>query len=147
DAGSLPPLEERLPAEPLVLTPLNEVGVYGGNMRTDLLGGTDRGYGWLNRIIGYEPLVRFSPEGCNVVPNIATSWDVNEDSTEFTFHLREGMKWSDGAPVTADDIVFWYEDMALNAELYPGGPGGHMMNSGEPATLTKVDDYTVTFTF
>ncbi|ODT68576.1 MAG: hypothetical protein ABS75_20130 [Pelagibacterium sp. SCN 63-23] len=147
DSGSLPPVEERLPSEPLVLTPLNEVGSYGGDMRTDLLGGTDRGYGWLNRIIGYEPLVRFAPEGGNVVPNIASSWEVNEDSTEFTFHLREGMKWSDGAPVTADDIVFWYEDMALNTELYPGGPGGHMMNAGEPATLTKIDEYTVKFAF
>nr|WP_314257341.1 ABC transporter substrate-binding protein [uncultured Devosia sp.] len=147
DAGSLPPVDERLPLDPLVLTPLNEVGTYGGDMRTDLLGGTDRGYGWLNRIIGYEPLVRFAPEGGNVVPNIASSWEVNPESTEFTFHLREGMKWSDGAPVTADDIVFWYEDMASNTELYPGGPGGHMMNAGEPAVLTKVDDYTVKFTF
>lgn len=147
DAGSLPPVEERLPAEPLVLTPLNEVGRYGGEMRTDLLGGTDRGYGWLNRILGYEPLVRFAPEGGNVVPNIAASWDVNPESTEFTFHLREGMKWSDGAPVTADDIVFWYEDMALDPELYPGGPGAHMMNAGTPAKLIKVDDLTVTFTF
>ena len=147
DAGTLPPVDERLPAEPLVLTPLNEVGAYGGSMRTDLLGGTDRGYGWLNRIIGYEPLIRFAPEGGTVVPNIAESWEVNADSTEFTFHLRPGMKWSDGAPVTADDIVFWYEDMARNEELYPGGPGGHMMNAGEPVTLTKVDDLTVTFEF
>ncbi|HTN62924.1 MAG TPA: ABC transporter substrate-binding protein, partial [Devosia sp.] len=69
DAGSLPAVAERLPTEPLVLTPLNEVGSYGGEMRTDLLGGTDRGYGWLNRIIGYEPLVRFAPEGGKVVPN------------------------------------------------------------------------------
>jgi peptide/nickel transport system substrate-binding protein len=147
DAGSLPAVAERLPTEPLVLTPLNEVGSYGGEMRTDLLGGTDRGYGWLNRIIGYEPLVRFAPEGGKVVPNIAASWEANAESTEFTFHLRPGMKWSDGAPVTADDIVFWYEDMALNEELYPGGPGGHMMNAGEPATLTKIDDLTVKFAF
>jgi len=147
DAGSLPPVADRLPAEPLMLTPLNEVGSYGGEMRTDLLGGTDRGYGWLNRILGYEPLVRFAPEGGTVVPNIATSWEVNPESTEFTFHLRQGMKWSDGEPVTADDIVFWYEDMALNIELFPGGPGGHMMNAGTAATLTKVDDLTVKFTF
>lgn len=146
-AGELPAVDERLPASPLVLTPLNEVGSYGGEMRTDLLGGTDRGYGWLNRIIGYEPLVRFAPEGGTVVPNIAESWEASEDSTQFTFKLRQGMKWSDGAPVTADDVVFWFEDMALNEELFPGGPGGHMMNGGEAAKLEKVDDFTIKFTF
>ena len=146
-AGTLPPVDERLPESPLVLEPLNEIGAYGGAMRTDLLGGTDRGYGWLNRIIGYEPLVRFAPEGGVVVPNIAESWEANADSTEFTFHLRPGMKWSDGAPVTADDITFWYEDMALNEELFPGGPGGHMLVAGEPARLEKIDDLTVKFAF
>jgi peptide/nickel transport system substrate-binding protein len=146
-AGELPAVDERLPGAPLVLTPLNEVGTYGGEMRTDLLGGTDRGYGWLTRIIGYEPLVRFAPEGGTVVPNIAESWEASEDSTQFTIKLRQGMKWSDGAPVTADDVVFWFEDMALNKELFPGGPGGHMMNGGEPARLEKIDDYTIKFTF
>ncbi|MDB5563318.1 MAG: putative oligopeptide transporter, substrate-binding protein, partial [Hyphomicrobiales bacterium] len=110
-------------------------------------GGTDRGYGWLNRILGYEPLVRFAPEGGKVVPNIAESWTANDNSTEFTFKLRKGMKWSDGAPVTADDIMFWYQDMALNPELFPGGPGGAMVVSGKPATLSKIDDLTVKFTF
>lgn len=147
DAGTLPPVDERLPTAPLVIEPLNEVGTYGGDMRTDLLGGTDRGYGWLNRILGYEPLVRFAPEGGNVLPNIAESWEASEDSTTFTFHLREGMKWSDGAPVTADDVLFWFEDMALNEELFPGGPGGHMQINGEPAKLEKIDDLTVKFTF
>jgi peptide/nickel transport system substrate-binding protein len=146
-AGTLPPVDERLPGAPLVLEPLNEVGSYGGAMRTDLLGGTDRGYGWLNRIIGYEPLVRFAPEGGVVVPNIAESWEASADSTEFTFQLRPGMKWSDGAPVTADDVTFWFEDMALNEELFPGGPGGHMLVAGKPATLEKIDDLTVKFTF
>jgi peptide/nickel transport system substrate-binding protein len=147
DAGTLPPVEERLPSDPLVLEVFSEIGTYGGSMRTDLLGGTDRGYGWLNRIIGYEPLVRFAPEGGVVVPNIASSWQANEDSTEFTFHLRPGMKWSDGAPVTADDIIFWFEDMALNPELFPGGPGGHMLVAGSPATLERIDDLTVKFVF
>jgi peptide/nickel transport system substrate-binding protein len=147
DAGSLPPVDQRVPSEPLVLTPLNEVGTYGGSMRTDLLGGTDRGYGWLNRIIGYEPLVRFAPEGGKVVPNIAESWTANDDSTEFTFKLRKGMKWSDGEPVTADDVVFWFNDMAMNTELFPGGPGANVQNGGKPATVTKVDDQTVSFKF
>ncbi len=145
--GSLPAVDERLPANPVVIEPLNEIGTYGGSMRTDLLGGTDRGYGWLNRILGYEPLVRFAPEGGVVVPNIAESWEANADSTEFTFKLREGMKWSDGAPVTAADVLFWFEDMATNEELFPGGPGGHMQVAGKRAVVEQVDDHTVKFTF
>ena len=46
------------------------------------------------------------------VPDLADSWEVNEDSTAFTFHLREGLKWSDGEPLTADDIVFTIERSA-----------------------------------
>ena len=75
DAGKLPPIDQRLPADPVVLKPLSEVGTYGGQLRTDLLGGTDRGYGWLDRIIGYEPLVRWAPEGGKAVPNIAEILD------------------------------------------------------------------------
>jgi peptide/nickel transport system substrate-binding protein len=131
----------------VVIEPLNEIGSYGGAMRTDLLGGTDRGYGWLNRILGYEGLVRFAPEGGVVVPNVAESWEASADSTSFTFHLREGMKWSDGAPVTAADVLFWFEDMATNAELFPGGPGGHMQIAGKPATVEQLDDLTIRFTF
>ncbi|UXN75931.1 hypothetical protein N8D56_27495 (plasmid) [Devosia sp. A8/3-2] len=90
-AGSLPPVAERLPVEPLVLTPLNEVGTYGGDMRTDLLGGTDRGYGWLNRILGYEPPVRFAPEGGTVVPNIATS--PGSEPGEHRIHLPPARRY------------------------------------------------------
>ncbi len=145
--GELPAVDERLPSAPLVLTPLSEVGTYGGEMRTDLLGGTDRGYGWLNRILGYEPLVRFAPRGRHGGAQHRRIVEASADSTQFTFKLRQGMKWSDGAPVTADDVVFWFEDMALNEELFPGGPGGHMMNGGEAAKLEKIDDFTIRFTF
>ena len=147
DAGQLPPVAARLPAAPLVLKPLAAIGSYGGDLRTDLLGGTDRGYGWLNRIIGYEPLVRFAPEGGRVVPGVAESWTASPDSREFTFTLRAGMKWSDGAPVTADDVLFWYQDMALNRQLFPGGPGSNLVVAGKPAEVTKIDDRTVKFSF
>jgi ABC-type transport system substrate-binding protein len=78
---------------------------------------------------------------------VAESFEVNEDATEFTFHLRRGMKWSDGHPFTADDIVFWYEDVAQNPELSPAGPPGWMHVTVDGArtsgTVEKVDDYTV----
>lgn len=147
DAGQLPPVDRRLPTAPLVVKPLTAIGTYGGELRTDLLGGTDRGYGWLNRIIGYEPLVRFAPEGGHVVPGLAESWTVSPDSRVFAFTLRAGLKWSDGAPVTADDVLFWFHDMAMNTQLFPGGPGSNLIVAGKPAEVTKLDERTVQFAF
>jgi peptide/nickel transport system substrate-binding protein len=147
DAMDLPPVDERLPDEPMVLEGVDGIGSYGGEMRTDILGGTDRGYGWVDRMIGYENLVRWAPEGGRAIPNIAESWEINDDSTEFTFKLREGLRWSDGEPVTADDVLFWYNDMASNEELFPGGPGSYLIINGEPAVVEKIDEHTVKFSF
>lgn len=145
--ADLPPVDERLPVSPMVLEGVEGIGQYGGELRTDILGGTDRGYGWVDRMIGYEKLARWVPEGGRAIPNIAESWEINDDSTEFTFHLREGLHWSDGAPVTADDVLFWYHDMASNEELFPGGPGSNLVLGGEAAVVEKVDNLTVKFSF
>lgn len=143
-AGELPSLEERLPEKPLVVEPLDSVGQYGGNWRMGMLaGGDDVSF---FRIISYEPLVRWNPEWTNIIPNLAESWDVNDEATEYTFYLRKGVKWSDGVPFTADDIVFWWEDVEMNTELAPSPPS-FMVVDGEPGTVIKVDDYTVKFSF
>jgi peptide/nickel transport system substrate-binding protein len=147
ETGQLPPVEERLPEVPLVVEPFEAIGQYGGTLRTELTGGIDRVQGWLSRYLGYESLVRFDPMWSEVVPNLAESWDVNEESTEFTFYLRRGAKWSDGHPFTADDIVFWYNDVLMNEQLSPAGPGGWLSVGGEPALVEKIDDYTVAFRF
>ncbi|KKB11849.1 hypothetical protein VE25_10740 [Devosia geojensis] len=143
-AGALPPVDERLPAEPLVLEPREAVGTYGGELTFGIKGMAD----WvlLQRTMGYEPLVTWNPEWDEIVPNIAKAFHVNEDATEFVFELREGMKWSDGHPFTADDIVFWFEDILLDPDVSPGIPTG-MRAGGEPPVLTKVDDLTVKFEF
>jgi hypothetical protein len=77
---------------------------------------------------------------------VADKWSVNADSTEFTFALRKGMKWSDGQPFTADDVVFSIEDCAKNSDLYKSVPST-LVIGGKPGTVTKVDDNTVKFTF
>ncbi|MEM9497953.1 MAG: ABC transporter substrate-binding protein [Pseudomonadota bacterium] len=79
------------------------------------------------------------------MPNIAKSWEWNDDFTELTFHLREGHKWSDGAPFTAADVAFWYNDIILNEEMFPNTPGLWTWD-GEPATVEALDDLTVKFT-
>jgi len=103
-AGSLPPVEERLPANPLVVEPFEMVGSYGGVWRSALKGSYDTG--WIRRTIGYQPLVAFNYDWDEIVPNVAERFEVNDDATEFTFYLREGHKWSDGEPFTAEDLDF-----------------------------------------
>lgn len=151
-AGELPPVEERLPAEPLVVEPNNEIGIYSDPAwsmadRTWNLGlrGTGDGANFI-RHVAYEGLVRWDPEWTEVIPNVAKAWEANEDGTEYTFFLREGMKWSDGEPFTANDIVFWYEAHATNTEVSPAPPNW-MVSGGETGTVEAIDDYTVKFTF
>ncbi len=144
-SGELPPVEERLPEEPLVIEPLESIGEYGGQWRMGFAGG--HGIHPMFRAAGYENLVNFDAAWSKVIPNVAKSWEINEDSTEFTFHLRKGMKWSDGVPFTADDIVFWFEDIATNEDLMPAGPDSWMIQGGEVGEVIKIDDYTVKFKF
>jgi len=143
-AGTLEPLEERLPANPLVVEPVEKIGTYGGTWRSGLRGGSDNA--WIFRTIGYEPMISWTRDWNSLEPNVAESWEVNADATEFTFHLREGMKWSDGAPFTADDIVFWFNDVILNEELTPSVPN-YLRTGEDPGAVEKIDDYTVKFTF
>jgi peptide/nickel transport system substrate-binding protein len=74
---------------------------------------------------------------------------VSDDVRTYTFHLREGMKWSDGAPFTADDIMFYINDVLFNAELSASGPIADWLprEGAEDFVAEKIDDYTVSFTF
>ncbi|MEJ7838279.1 MAG: ABC transporter substrate-binding protein [Thermomicrobiales bacterium] len=137
-AGTLPALAERMPINPMVVKPHEMVGKYGGRWRTALVGGADTA--WLGRTVGYDFLVRYSIDWNEVIPNIAESFEASDDATSYTFKLREGMKWSDGAPFTADDIMFYIENVSMNPELTTS-------RGTNPFTGTKVDDYTVTITF
>lgn len=113
-AGELPPVGERLPQTPLVVE-APEVGQYGGTWRSALKGNNDEG--WIRRSSGYDPLIKFSLSWDGVEPNIAQSWEVNDDATVYTFKLREGHKWSDGKPFTAEDVVFAINDVINNADF------------------------------
>ncbi|MBS7701108.1 MULTISPECIES: ABC transporter substrate-binding protein [unclassified Chelatococcus] len=142
-AGKLPPVAQRLPETPLVVKPVNSIGSYGGTWRQALVGASD---GLLERTIGYTRLVRWDPQWTGVVPDVAESYSVNSDGTVYTFKLRKGIKWSDGTPFTADDILFWYNDILMNKEITPAVP--RWLRSGnDPVVVSKLDDSTIQFSF
>ncbi|MBC7321362.1 ABC transporter substrate-binding protein, partial [bacterium] len=138
--GKLPPVEQRLPKEPLVVRVVEEIGQYGGTWRRAWLGPAD-GAG-VDRLL-IEPLLRYD-SSYKKVPQLAKNWKVSRDGKIFTFYLREGVKWSDGVPFTADDVIFYYEDILLNKELTPVVPDW-MQIEGTIGKVEKVDDYTVRF--
>ncbi|GAA3743961.1 ABC transporter substrate-binding protein [Salinactinospora qingdaonensis] len=138
DSGDLPPLEERLPEEPVVVEPHDRLGTYGGEWTSAILGVGD--WPWLGRTVGYENLTRWDPEWEETIPNLAKDWEYNEDATEVTFHLREGLKWSDGEPFTAEDIVFAMNDIISNPEVSPDA-------ANDPGQAEKIDELTVKLIF
>ncbi len=143
EEGTLPPLEERLPENPLVVNPLESVGIYGGTWRNVIVGGN---LFHLVRYQAYDRLVRWSPDWDEVIPNIAEKFEVSPDSKEFTFYLRKGMRWSDGEPFTADDFEFFFNDVISNEKLNPVFPD-IFVSGGERAIFTKIDEYTFKYTF
>lgn len=150
EAGELPPVEERLPSTPLTVEPVDRIGIYGGTWRTAFIRQAIP-TAWAEFTIGGEYLVRFEHNTTDltangVSANVAESFDYNDAGTEFTFTLREGMRWSDGEPFTADDILFWYEAIFLNDELSPAKTTW-LTSAGEPVHVEKIDNRTVQFNF
>ena len=141
---SLPPVAERLPAEPLVVAPYDEIGSHGGTL-AGLAKATESGTSDLLSL-RHVNFVRYSDDLQTVVPNIAKAWVWNDDYTELTVTLREGHRWSDGAPFTAEDVVFWYEDLILNDQIYPETPSRWLF-AGDPMAVEAVDAITVKMTF
>jgi len=145
--GITAPVEERLPAEDDIFVSLVdatgaplEIGTYGGTI--DLIGG---GGSWDLSRPTLETIIRRNTDG-SYYPNVIKAYEYNEDYTVWTFHLREGMKWSDGDDFNADDITFWYYMCHINN--YDTKASWAALKDGEEfAKLEKVDDYTVTWTF
>ncbi len=144
-AGTLPPVAERLPKNPRIVTPVEKVGKYGGTWRSGMVGGSDRN--WLFRMAGYEPLLAWDREWSGkVIPNLAAEITNSADAKEYTIKLRDGLKWSDGKPYTSDDIGFFINDIAGNKELLANGVDW-LMSGGEAGKFEKIDDTTFKITF
>ena len=145
-AGTLPALEKRLPevSDLLVIEPLHEIGKYGGNWRRAFTGPADRENG--NRINSSDQIIAFDYTASKLAPALARDWKVSDDGKTTYIYLRKGAKWSDGTPLTADDFVFWYEDIYLNRQIITT-PFFEFQVNGKDGVIKKVDDYTVAFEF
>lgn len=90
-----------------------------------------------NNLVKYE-LVENS---IVIVPDLSESWEASDDLLEYTFSLKDGVTWHDGAPFTADDVVFTVETI-----LNPDNNAAGRANISSISTAEKIDDLTVKFT-
>lgn len=141
---NLPPIEERVPDEPLIVdldAKGRAVGTHGGDL--DTLIGRAKDVRLIN-VWGYTRLVGYN-DALELVPDILREVEVDEGRI-FTFHIRKGHKWSDGAPFTAEDFRYYFDDTLNNTELMPTPPP-FMLADGVMATFEIIDDHTVRYTW
>jgi len=143
--GKIPAVDERLPAEPLVIMPYDEIGQYGGQIRVGAIS-TSLTSGDSDLVNPPQQMLRLTPNLREQVPNVLKDWSVAPDFKSITMFMRKGMKWSDGEPFTADDVLFVQEDIILNEEFTPVIPE-HLRPGGTPMVVEKIDDYTYKVTF
>ena len=140
DDMGLPPVEERLPSNPRVIPVFEEIGEHGGTWRRGFKGRADM-QGPTKLFYAFGLHFQYTADLSNViiVPGLYDEWSQNEDSTEYTFHLREGMRWSDGHPFTTTDVQFWY-DWYQNGEI--GATRSVLNVGGQNLELEVVDEQT-----
>jgi peptide/nickel transport system substrate-binding protein len=157
-SGKLPAVDQRLPTNPAkvrdvrpeYIQPKN--GKYGGTLRLmdpNPGPGSSGGGGGTYWNIFAESLLECPGIGIDLKTmqgNILESFDIAPDNQSFTFHMRKGLKWSDGEPVTTEDIRFWWEDVINNDKLTPNIPLIYV-KGGKPMKLAIADQYTYTLSF
>lgn len=144
-SGQMPHLAKRLPKFPRIVnvgamgrTP----GHYGGSVRTII--GTQNDirfmtiYGYA-RLVGYDRMLSLQADVLESFSSI--------NDTVFTFKLRDGHKWSDGHPFTANDFRYWWEDVILNKELTPGGGALELRPHGSLPRFEMLDELTVRYSW
>jgi len=142
--GKLPPLENRLPVpeDVLVIPPYEAIGEYGGIWRRLYVFVGDHG------MVKTDGLIRSDANGFNWSANIVKSVEWSDDARVITLNLRRGHKWSDGQPFTADDFEWAWDALLNNKEFSRAFPSWlRSPLTRNPATFTKVDEVTVSYTF
>lgn len=108
ETRTLPAVEQRLPKkEDVVIVENRVVGGYGADVQF-----ATENADTLTGALVSEGLFCYADNG-TIAPNIAKAYTVNSDFTKYTIYLREGLRWSDGVLFTADDCIFFYEEMCL----------------------------------
>ncbi|MEZ5275067.1 MAG: ABC transporter substrate-binding protein [Opitutaceae bacterium] len=149
-SGVLPPVAERVGSEPLVLEGPDGIGKYGGYW-ADAVTWESEVFDRLYRHIAGVTLLRWSPSGYPIVPHVARDYEASDDLRVWTFHLRRGMRWSDGYPFTTADIDYWYRwELLYFQEM--GDPvnmlGYRVLRSADGmGRLEVIDDLTFRFVF
>lgn len=144
-AGKLPPVGQRIGQDPLVIQPVHEIGKYGGVWRRGFSGASDFWNG-ARSASGPDHILFLDYTAQKVVPNIARGWEFQDGGRALILRLRRGMKWSDGHDFTADDFMFWFEDVYQNKDLVPV-PTAVLSVKGKQGVIKKVDQYTIRYEF
>src|SRR6478735_5995576 len=144
-AGSLPPVDKRIPDAPSIVKHFagaDGAGRPGGEVNILVANARDTRLMTLysnSRLIVYDDQFKLQPD-------ILESYEA-KDNREFTLKLRAGHKWSDGKPFTTEDFRFFWEDVANNKELSPGGPSVVLLVDGKPPTVEIIDERTIKYSW
>ncbi len=140
--GELPKVDERLPENPKVIEVRDEIGEYGGTL--NLIKINEMRALQIEHTLETYPSPGF--EESKMEGNIIEEWKSSDDAREFTFTIRKGLKWSDGVPVTTEDVRFTFEDIYSNKNVQLSFPSW-LSNGGEKVDLEVIDDYTFKLSF
>ena len=144
-SGELPELSQRLPKNPRVIDLSamgRKPGHHGGRVR--MLIGRQKDIRYIP-INSYSRLVGYNVD-LDIVPDILASYDIDEGRI-FTFHLREGHKWSDGSELTSGDFQYFWNDVILDTDMYKGGPPENLKTNGQVARFEVLDKMTVRYSW
>ncbi|MGI9310045.1 MAG: ABC transporter substrate-binding protein [bacterium] len=154
-AGALPPTAQRLPTTPSVVefdarseseseneNERTRIGEYGGTLR--LLMGKSKDIRMM-MVYGYARLIGYDRD-LNLAADILARYEAKEQR-QFTFHLRRGHRWSDGAPFTAEAFRYYWNDIVNNEDLYPFGLPKQLLVDGEAPRVEFIDAATVRYTW
>ena len=142
--GKIPPVEERLPVpeDVLVLNVMNEIGQYGGMWRITQTGSV------IGDLDDKADCMYREPNEVDSIAEICKSFQVSPDGTVWTFELRRGAKWSDGEPMTMEDVTFAWNELNFNKKFNPiVQPQYRDAITDNEVSFNVVDDATFTLTF
>lgn len=127
------------------------IGIYGGSLVASTIGEGPKTFNPFNTKdnisammseIMYDGLLTTHPVTGQPIPKLAKSFSVN--GNDYIIHLRHGIKWSDGKPITADDVVFTWQNIIFDGYGNTSTRDSIIID-GKLPTVKKIDDYTVEF--